>query len=155
MGAPVRILHENDPADEIRHDLEWLIDGLEPVGADVLLVMYERVSKGEQKSTGGIIIPATQGGTATEDRYQGKAGLIVKKGPVAFEEDENHRWGSAIPKEGDWVLIDVRETYSFDVPIYDNPKVRVGSPTGLRRMRLVQDVHVRLIASPKVFDAIW
>jgi co-chaperonin GroES (HSP10) len=155
MGAPVRVLHDTNPAEEILTDLEWMIEGLQPVGADVLLVMYERVGKGEQKSTGGIIIPVTQGGTATEDKYQGKAGLIVKKGPMAFQEDETHRWGDVVPQVGDWVLIDVRETYSFDVPIYDNPNVRLGSPSGQRRMRLAQDVHVRIIASPSVFDAVW
>jgi co-chaperonin GroES (HSP10) len=155
MGAPVRVLHHTDPAEKIWEDLGWVIDGLTPTGADVLLVMYERVGQGESKTAGGIIIPDTKGGAATEDKYQGKVGLVVKMGPLAFQEDETHKWGNVIPKVGDWVLINVNEAFSFDVPVYRKSAQRVGSPEGQRRMRLVQDVYARIIASPQVFDAIW
>ena len=156
MGAPVRVVHAKDPATLIWDDLGWVIEGLTPTGADVLLVMYERVGQGgESKTQGGIIIPEMQGGTATEDKYQGKVGLVVKLGPLAFKEDDTHKWGDTVPKIGDWVLVNVGETYSFDVPVYHNPVNRFGSPQGQRRCRLVQDVYARLIASPQVFDAIW
>lgn len=155
MGAPVRILHHKDPAQEIWDDIGWLIEGLTPTGADVLLAMYERVGQGESRTPGGIIIPDTKGGAATEDKYQGKVGLVVKMGPLAFQEDDNHKWGNVVPKIGDWVLINVNEAFSFDVPVYRKSATRIGSPDGTRRMRLAQDVYARIIASPMVFDAIW
>lgn len=155
MGAPVRVLHQIDPADEIRQSIGWVIDGLTVTGCDVLLAMYERVGQGERRSIGGIIIPDTKGGAATEDKYQGKVGLVVAMGPLAFKEDETHRWGNVVPNVGDWVLINVNESFSFDVPVYSNSAKRIGSPDGQRRMRLVQDVYARIIASPSVFDAIW
>lgn len=156
MPTPVRVLHDSDPAEEIMNDVGWFIDGITPLGTEVLLVMYERVVRGEKKTSGGIIVPATQGKTAAEDKYQGKAGLVVKLGATAFQEDETHRWGGVVPKVGDWVLIDVRETYSFDVPIYTDPKLRLGSPIGERRFRQAHDVHVRiLVDDPALFDAAW
>jgi co-chaperonin GroES (HSP10) len=155
MGAPVRILHKKDPAQEIWDDIGWVINGLTVTGADVLLAMYERVGQGEAKTERGIIIPDFKGGAATEDKYQGKVGLVVKMGPVAFQEDETHKWSGVHPQVGDWVLINVNEAFSFDVPVYRNSSMRVGSPDGQRRMRLVQDVYARIIASPQVFDAIW
>ena len=155
MGAPVRVLHKDNPVEEIWRDLGWLIDGLNPLGAEVMLVMYERVGQGESKTAGGIILPDVKGGSATEDKYQGKAGLIVKMGPIAFEDDASHKFGDKKPKVGDWVIININETLSFDVPVYHQNKSRFGSADGQRRMRLVQDVYVRVIASPEVFDAIW
>ena len=155
MGAPVRVLHKADPAEEIWNDIGWMIEGLTPTGADVLLAMYERVGQGEATTKGGIIIPDMRGGAATEDKFQGKVGLVVKMGPLAFKDDETHKFGNVVPKVGDWVLINVNEAFSFDVPVYSKSAMRIGSPDGQRRMRLVQDIYARIIASSSVFDAIW
>ena len=154
MGAPIRVLHVKDPAQEIMDDIGWIIDGLQPIGAEVLIAMYERVGKGEAKTAGGLIIPDIKGGAATEDKFQGKVGLVVKMGPIAFDEDDTHRWGDVKPKVGDWVIININETFSFDVPVWKGNQ-HVGAPEYERRMRLAHDVYIRAVVSPEAFDAIW
>lgn len=156
MGAPIRVVHETDPKDDIRRDVGHLCEGMTVMGADVLIVMYERVSgEAEKKTAGGLLVPITARTTAHEDKFQGKVGLVMKMGPLAFEDDDNHRWGGVRPQVGDWVLINVSETYSFDLPVYTAHAARTGSPDGERRCRLVQDVYVKLIVSEEMFDAIW
>jgi hypothetical protein len=161
MGAPVRVVHDKDPADEIRDDVGRLCAGIKPIAADVLIVMYERtnVKDGqERRSAGGIIVPITANSTASEDKFQGKVGLVMAMGPIAFKADDTHDWGSPndVPKVGDWVLVNVSQTYSFDLPVYGTEAAkRSGSPDGQRRARLVQDIYVKGIVSPEMFDAIW
>jgi len=155
MGFPVRVKHQKDPTQEIWEDLGWLIEGVHPIGYEVLLVMYERVGKGEQMTEGGIIVPNIKGGSASEDKFQGKCGLIVKMGSLAYTDDDTHRWGSLRPKIGNWVAVDVRHTFSFEVPVYNNRQKQFGTPDYVRMMRMTQDVNAKLIASPEVFDAIW
>jgi co-chaperonin GroES (HSP10) len=155
MGTPIRVIHQNDPAKEIWDDVGWIIEGVKPMGAEVLLVTYERIGQGEKKTQGGIIVPHIAGGAASDDEHQGKVCLVVAMGPLAFKDDDTHSWGSDIPKVGDWVVIDIRTAFGFDVPVYRKSSDRIGSADGKRKMRMTQDVHVRAVLSPKVFDAIW
>lgn len=145
MPAPLRVIQSSDPAQDIMDDVGEFIPHFRPVGAGVLLVMYERGNQkggGEVKTKGGIIVPNTATGALAEDKYQGKVGLVVALGPIAFTEDASHRWGDAVPQVGDWVLISIGDSYSFDLP-------------GPRRARMVDDVNVKLIVSREAFDAVW
>lgn len=158
MGAPVLVHHDIDPADEIREDVGVLCDEFQPIGADILIVMYERINtKGgeERKTAGGLLIPTTAKTTASDDKFQGKVGLVMKMGPIAFTEDDQHRWGGVVPKVGDWVIVNINETFSFDLPVYSKGRSRAGSPDGERRARMVQDVYVRGIVSKDAFNTVW
>jgi hypothetical protein len=86
MGAPVRVVHDTDPAQEIIRDVGYLCDDITVMGADVLIVMYERLkgSRGERKTAGGLLLPDTANTTAHEDRFQGKVGLVMKMGRDLF-----------------------------------------------------------------------
>src|SRR5215467_569755 len=53
-----------------------------------------------EKTTGGIYIPDK---TLAEDRFQGKLGLVLKLGPLAFKDDNVAKFGGVTLKEGDWV----------------------------------------------------
>lgn len=145
MPAPLRLHHKTDPKQDIIDDVGDLVRHFQPLGAGVFIVMYER---GNQKGTaevttqGGIIVPATATGALAEDKYQGKVGLVMALGPIAFKEDDNHQWGGVTPQVGDWVMISVGDTYSFDLP-------------GPRRARFVEDVNVKFVVSPAAFDAVW
>jgi co-chaperonin GroES (HSP10) len=87
-------------------------------------VVYER----PDRTKGGVLLADR---TREEDLYQGKVGLVVKLGNLAFVEDESHVWGERKPKEGDWVCYRVGDTFPFIV--------------GKRTCRFVQDVNVRAI----------
>ena len=70
---------EGDPADTIRKKIGSL-EGYTLFGNQVLLGVYER----PQKTKSGIFISDQ---TRNEDRHQGKAGLVLLKGPTAFISD--------------------------------------------------------------------
>lgn len=133
MPAPLKVVHDTDPKQDIWDEVGRYIEQIEPLGDRVLLVMYERTKqKGDVRTAGGIIVPETKNGSAVEDKWQGKVGMVVKMGPLAFTEDETHKWGGVVPKVGDWVMISVGNSYSFDLP-------------GDRRAREVRDVYVENI----------
>jgi hypothetical protein len=158
MGTPVRIVHDVNPAVEIREEVGAFCDGLTMLGADVFIVMYERVKAttgSERRTAGGIIVIDKDGGTGSEDKFQGKVGLVMKMGPIAFQEDPDHQWGGVTPRVGDWVIINVSQTFSFDIPVYGKYQDRSLSPQGARRGRTVQDIYIKGIVSPETFDAIW
>ena len=73
--------------------------------------------------------------TVKEDEFQGKAGLVLKKGPLAFVSDENYDFKGQDVQPGDWVAIWVS----------DGRKIAVnGVPC-----RMVEDRHIRLkISAP-------
>lgn len=77
-------------------------------------------------SAGGIIL--TQRHT-DEDRWQGKIGLVLKIGPIAFDFDEVRELTEAglerfeaidnlgIPQVGDWVVFRNSETWEFGLTV--------------------------------------
>lgn len=143
MPLPLRVVHTTDPKQDIIDDVGSFINGIEPLGAGVLLVMYERgKQKGDVRTAGGIIVPETQTGTLREDKFQGKVGLVMALGPLAFQEDATHQWGGNTPKVGDWVMINVGDTYSFDLP-------------NDRRARIAEDVNVKAKVQSAQFDGVW
>jgi co-chaperonin GroES (HSP10) len=120
----LEVVHERDPREEIMEAVGAYLDDIEPLAAGVMVVVYER----PEKTKGGILLADR---TKEEDLYQGKVGLVVKMGNLAFVEDESHVWGSAKPKLGDWVVYRVGDTFPFII--------------GKRTCRLVQDVNIRAI----------
>ena len=53
------------------------------------------------------------------------------------------------------MIINVSETFSYDIPVYAKGQSRQSSPIGERRARIVQDIYIKGIVSPDVFAAIW
>jgi len=78
------MFHEEDPRTEILNKVGSL-DGVEVFGSDVLVALYIR----PQKTKSGIILADS---TREEDRWQGKAGLILKLGPTAYTDDEGNKF---------------------------------------------------------------
>ena len=75
--------HDTDPAQELLSSLGNLND-IDIFNNQVLVAIYVRPNK----TKSGIILTDS---TRDEDRYQGKVGLVVKKGPSAFV-DESEEW---------------------------------------------------------------
>lgn len=121
---PFEMAIVGNEADEIRKKLGTRADDLHPLGPRVVVAVYERSDK---KTAGGVIIPGTVGAA---DRSQGKVGLLIKQGPLAFQEDEQHRWGDAVPQVGDWVVYRVGDTVQMDLG------------NGDLRLRVVEDVDI-------------
>jgi co-chaperonin GroES (HSP10) len=88
--------HDKDPREALMKEVGDL-SGVEIFNMQVLVAVYIR----PEKTKSGIILSDK---TRDEDRFQSKVGLIVKKGPSAFV-DEDGKWFSGLDiKEGDWIV---------------------------------------------------
>ena len=93
---PMIMQHEVDPADKLKKELGDL-SKVEIFNNQILVAVYIR----PQKTKSGIYLSDK---TVDEDRHQSKIGLVVKKGPTAFV-DENDTWFKDVEiNEGDWVI---------------------------------------------------
>ena len=93
-----------DPKDALLDSISESIDHIHPARYEVIVVIYIRPAI----TKGGIHIPT---GSLAEDRFQGKVGLIVKHGPLAFT-DPDH-WGGVVPKLHDWVCFNPNDGSEF------------------------------------------
>lgn len=131
VHAAMRMQHERDPKLDIIEESKDIIDFIKPTGSLILLGVYVRggVSGKEQRTAGGVILPDA---AKEEDRYQGKVGLILKLGPLAFVEDDTHKWKEP-PQIHDWIIYRVGDTFPFII--------------GKRTYRFIEDVDARAIWS--------
>ena len=121
--------HAEDPAKEIRNRIGD-ISRIEVLHNQILVGVYVR----PEKTKGGILLTSQ---TRDEDRYQGKAGLVLKKGPLAFVDDDNNKFLGQNVDVGDWVFYRVSDGF---------PLVLNGT-----LCRLLEEVHVKgKIPSPDV-----
>lgn len=67
------------------------------LGSNVLVASYIQ----PEKTAGGIIVPES---SIHEDRWQGKANLVLKLGETAFKYDGPYEYKGTIPKPGDYVM---------------------------------------------------
>lgn len=98
-----------------------------PLRYRVLVGCYVR----PEKTAGGIIL-ADQ--TLQEDRFQGKVGLLLSVGPLAFSDDE--QWNGVKPKLYDWVVYNPSDAWEF---FFVDP----GSSTKATSCRLMDDVNIK------------
>lgn len=125
------MLHAEDPADEIRKAVGNL---------DVVDLMFNQVLVGifvrGPTTASGIWLPDK---TRDEDLYQGKVGLVLKKGPTAFVDDGEARFHGQNVNEGDWIVFRPSDGWQMSV----NGKA----------CRVLQDVHIKArVTAP---DVIW
>jgi len=119
--------HKVDPKDKLLEELGDL-SSVEVFNNQLLVAVYLR----PQKTKSGIYLTDN---TTDEDRYQSKVGLVIKKGPSAFE-DNNGEWFKDIKiTEGDWIVFRPSDGWSITVNgvlcrmIDDtNIKCRIDSP---------------------------
>lgn len=84
------------------------ISGVEVFFNHILVVTYIR----NEKTKGGIIRP---GINIDEDAYQGKVGLVVKKGPMAFAEDDEVSFAGLDVSVNDFVVYRVGDGWDITI----------------------------------------
>lgn len=128
---PMTMKHDDDPKQELLAKLGDL-SGIEVFNNAVLVATYVRPTK----TKSGIHLPDKY---VDEDRYQGKASLVVKTGPEAFKDDTGKWFVGADIKEGDWVAL--RPSDGWPVSVNGVP------------CRMIEDTAVRMkIDRP---DRVW
>jgi len=99
--------HQIDPKKELLKKLGNLKD-IEIFNNQILCAVYVR----PEKTKGGIVLPDQH---RSEDKIQGKVGLVVKKGPAAFV-DETNTWFVDVDVEvDDWIVFRPSDGWSITV----------------------------------------
>jgi co-chaperonin GroES (HSP10) len=133
---------EYDPKREILDKLGD-ISGITIAQNEVLVAVYRR----PQQTPGGIFVP---GSNLNEDKYQGKAGLVLKIGASCkFEFDDTYSGirGSAEIAVGDWVAMRPSDTWAIEL----TSRTDAVSEKDYVWCRLVRDRNIRLkINDPRI-----
>jgi co-chaperonin GroES (HSP10) len=116
--------HEEDPKLKLLDQLGDISD-IELFHNQVLLAVYLR----PEKTKSGLILTADH---LDEDRYQSKVGLLVKQGPLAFEQDGNWFTGLTF-QEHDWLIFRPSDGWSITVNgvlcrIFDDISIKGRAP---------------------------
>jgi co-chaperonin GroES (HSP10) len=99
--------HEVDPKKELLASLGD-VSGVDVFNNAVLVAIYVRPSR----TKSGIYLTDSY---TSEDRIQGKAGLVVKQGPRAFVDDRGEWFVDADINEGDWVIFRPSDGWAINV----------------------------------------
>jgi co-chaperonin GroES (HSP10) len=137
MGV-MQMDHTIDPKEVIFQKIKPFIDSVETVGAKLLLAHYER----PQTTKGGLVLAES---TRGEEAYQGKAGLIIKFGKMAFDDKDKDYFGDRLPQLGDWVIFRPSDGFPVDMGLSHSSKVSC---------RILEDVRSikGFISAP---DLVW
>jgi co-chaperonin GroES (HSP10) len=101
--------HEVDPKEVIINKLgAGTLEKLRLSGAQILVATYIR----PEKKRSGLIITHN---TREEDKFQGKCGLVLKMGPLAYVETEKLKFGGYKAKLDDWVWYRPMDGYALSV----------------------------------------
>lgn len=84
------------------------VSNFEVFGNNVLVGLYKR----PDRTKSGIILADS---TRDEDRYQGKVGMVLKKGPLAFKGGDKYDFGGLDVNEGDWVVFRVSDGWPLSI----------------------------------------
>lgn len=86
----------------------------------VLLATYFR----PEKTAGGIIRPDSN---KDEDEWQGKVGLVMKLGKMAYEDDDETQFQGEKVEIGEWAVYKIGDTWSLNIKGYPCRMIRDSS----------------------------
>ena len=116
--------HEEDPTQKLLGQLGDISE-IELFHNQVLLAVYLR----PEKTKSGLILTADH---LDEDKYQSKVGLLVKRGPLAFEQDGNWFTGMTF-EDHEWLIFRPSDGWSITVNgvlcrIFDDISIKGRAP---------------------------
>lgn len=89
--------YAQDPHKAIMDFVRPFLDQVQIGPAKILVATFRQ----PEKTAGGIIKTERY---IEEDKYQGIAGLVLKRGPMAFEDDGRIKFGGFSAQAEDWVV---------------------------------------------------
>jgi co-chaperonin GroES (HSP10) len=99
--------HDVDPKDDLLKKLGNIKD-IEIFHNQLLCAVYIR----PEKTKSGIVLP---GQHRDEDRFQGKVGLVIKQGPDAFVDANDHWFKDLNVNVNDWVVFRPSDGWSVTI----------------------------------------
>ena len=121
-----KMLHERDPREALMS--ESLCGSVDVLHNNILVAIYVR----PDKTHGGIALPER---IRKEDVYQGKVGIVLKKGPLAFVDDDRNKFAGKDVNPGDWIAFRAQDGWTLDLQ----------GVTGPVPCRVLEDVHVKMV----------
>lgn len=136
-----------DPKQAIFEALDNAQDKIRVMNNQLLVATYiaPEVMSNIKKDDGTIVQLVRVNSSQTEDLYMGCMGLVVKKGPVAFKDDDRLKifWDGQDIQVGEWVMfryssgweqhvngVSVRFVEDRDIKaIVDDPAIIISKPT--------------------------
>ena len=103
----MQMQHIVDPGEELMDRIGDLSEIVVPFNK-VLVGIYMRPNK----TKSGIELPDQ---VRDEDRFQGKSGLILKKGPMAFQDDDRVKFYGLNPDVGEWIVFRPSNGMKLDI----------------------------------------
>lgn len=103
----MRMTHEVDPKEKLLTELGD-ISSVELFNNQILVAVYIR----PQKTKSGIYLSEK---TTDEDRHQSKVGLLVKKGPTAFNDTTGEWFAGEEFNLNDWLVFRPSDGWSITV----------------------------------------
>lgn len=126
-----KMSHAKNPKDELLAKVGSL-DEVEVFHNQILVAVYERPD--QMQLPGGKVIYLSDN-TRGEDKYQGKAGLVLKHGPLAFVGRDKDEFAGQSVERGDWIAFRVSDGWSLEINgvlcrmIHDvDAKLRIPTP---------------------------
>ena len=99
--------HIVDPVEELMDRIGDLDEITVPFNK-ILVGIYMRPNQ----TKSGIILADS---TRDEDRFQGKSGLILKKGPMAFQDDDKVKFNGLNPEVGECIVFRPSNGMKLDI----------------------------------------
>src|SRR5215831_8874873 len=101
-----------DPKQALLDALGSSVEAVELFHNLVLVATYIKPPKVIKTPTGPVTLHMPDR-THAEDRFQGKVGLVVKLGPLAFKDDSVAKFGGKTLNVGDWVFYSASDGYEM------------------------------------------
>lgn len=130
----IEMLHEVDPKQAVLDRVKDVLPKVEIYGSDCLVAIYRR----PEKTKSGIILADS---TRDEDRWQGKCGLLLKLGPMAFVNDEGYKFRDI--EVGTWVVFRPSDGW----PLTLNTMQTALSRENALECRVITDINIRASVS--------
>jgi len=121
--ATMKMTHAVDPVEALKASLGDVSD-VKIYNNWILCAVYKR----PEKTASGIHLPDS---VRKEDEYQGKVGLVIKKGPLAFVDDDKTSFAGQDVNVGDWVVFRSSDGWQLNV-------------NGVL-CRMLQDMQIRMV----------
>jgi hypothetical protein len=104
--------HDEDPAEALIERIGDLTDFVVPFNK-ILVGIYIRPNIKKVAGTDRVIHLSDD--TVGEDKYQGKAGIILKRGPMAFVDDDRIKFNGLNPQVGEWIAFRPSDGLKIDI----------------------------------------
>lgn len=104
-----KMVHKTDPRNDI-YTKVGALDDCDVFHNQILVAVYERPNQIAVKG-GGTLYLADK--TRDEDQYQGKVGLVLKTGPLAFVGRDVDEFAGQKVERGEWIAFRVSDGWSL------------------------------------------